>query len=104
MESTHGADAALLQAAIELADDETATERASFYAYARRGRPQASARRSSRAVEVRHRGQAYRIVVSQLAPGRYRAEVDGIAVEADGRAPERRTSAGSRSAATRTAR
>ena len=43
----------------------------------------------SRAVEVRHRGQAYRIVVSQLAPGRYRAEVDGAAVEADGRAPER---------------
>ena len=77
---THGADAALLQAAIELADDETATERASFYAYARRGRPEAAAQ-VSRAVEVRHRGQAYRIVVSQLAPGRYRAEVDGTAVE-----------------------
>ena len=43
MEATHGADAALLQAAIELADDETATERASFYAYARRGRPEAGA-------------------------------------------------------------
>ena len=40
---TRGADAALLQAAIELADDETATERASFYAYARRGRPEAAA-------------------------------------------------------------
>ena len=39
----------------------------SFYAYARRGRPEASAQ-VSRAVEVRHRGQAYRIVVSQLAP------------------------------------
>ena len=37
----------------------------------------------SRAVEVRHRGQAYRIVVAQLAPGRYRADVDGTAVEAD---------------------
>ena len=43
MEADHGADAALLQAAIELADDETATERASFYAYARRGRPEAAA-------------------------------------------------------------
>src|SRR4051794_11441170 len=81
MEADHGADAALLQAAIELADDETATERASFYAYARRGRPEAAAQ-VSRIVEVRHRGQAYRIVVSQLAPHRYRTEVDGAVVEA----------------------
>ena len=80
MESSGDADAALLQAAIELFDEETATDRASFYAYARRGRPQADAQ-VSRAVEVRHRGQAYRIVVSQLAPGRYRAGVDGAAVE-----------------------
>jgi acetyl/propionyl-CoA carboxylase alpha subunit/acetyl-CoA carboxylase carboxyltransferase component len=82
MEAAHGADAALLQAAIELADDETATERASFYAYARRGRPEASPQ-VSRVVEVRHRGQAYRIIVSQLAPGRYRADVDGSAVEVE---------------------
>ena len=82
MEATHGADAAILQAAIELADHETALERSSFYAYARRGRPEAGAQ-VSRAVEVRHRGQAYRIVVSQLAPGRYRADVDGTAVEAE---------------------
>ena len=82
MEADGGADAALLQAAIELADRETATERAGFYAFARRGRPEASPQ-VSRAVEVRHRGQAYRIIVSQLAPGRYRADVDGNAVEAD---------------------
>jgi len=82
MEADGGADAALLQAAIELADGETALERASFYAYARRGRPEASAQ-VSRAVEVRHRGQAYRIVVSQLAPDRYRADVDGVAVEVE---------------------
>ena len=81
MESSGDADAALLQAAIELFDEETATDRASFYAYARRGRPQADAE-VSRAIEVRHRGQAYRVVVSQLAPGRYRAEVDGTAVDA----------------------
>src|SRR3954471_24843790 len=81
MEADGGADAALLQAAIELADDETATERAGFYAFARRGRPEASPQ-VSRAVEVRHRGQAYRIIVSQLAPGRYRADIDGIGVEA----------------------
>ena len=82
MEADGGADAALLSAAIELADQETATERASFYAFARRGRPEATAQ-VSRAVEVRHRGQAYRIVVSQLAPGRYRADVDGSAVEVE---------------------
>ncbi len=81
MEAEGGADVALLQAAIELADRETALERASFYAFARRGRPEA-APQVSRAVEVRHRGQAYRIIVSQLAPGRYRADVDGNAVEA----------------------
>ncbi len=80
MEVVHDADAALLQAAIELADDETATDRASFYAYARRGRPQGTAA-VRRPIEVRHRGQAYRIVVSQLAPDRYRTEVDGAAVE-----------------------
>ena len=51
-----------------------------FYAYARRGRPEATAQ-VSRTVEVRHRGQAYRIVVAQLAPNRYRTEVDGSAVE-----------------------
>ena len=82
MDADGGADAALLAAAIELADHETATERASFYAFARRGRPEATAQ-VSRAVEVRHRGQAYRIVVAQLAPGRYRADVDGSAVEVD---------------------
>src|SRR4051794_3977532 len=80
MESFHGADIALLQAAIELADDETATDRASFYAYARRGRPHANAAKR-RHVEVRHRGQAYRFGVSQLSPDRYRIEVDGVAVE-----------------------
>src|SRR4029079_3220161 len=82
MEADHGADAALLQAAIELADDETATERASFYAYARRGRPEASAQ-VSRDVEVRHRGQAYRISRAPRAPGRYRPGVNGHAVESE---------------------
>ena len=85
---THGADAALLQAAIELADDETATERASFYAYARRGRPEAE-----RAGLARGRGPPPRPGLPDrrlpARPGRYRAEVDGAAVEADGRAPER---------------
>ena len=102
MEADGGADAALLAAAIELADHETATERASFYAFARRGRPEATAQ-VSRAVEVRHRGQAYRIVVAQLAPA---------ATGPTSTAPRSRstssgspaTSAGSRSPAPRTAR
>ena len=87
MEAPADADAALLQAAIELADEETATERAAFYAYARRGRPQSEAE-VSRAVEVRHRGQAYRIVVSQLAPARYRCQVDGARRRGRGGAPQ----------------
>ena len=43
-----GAHAALVQAAIELADAETATDRARFYALARRGRPQARAENGAR--------------------------------------------------------
>ena len=83
MEATHGADAAILQAAIELADQETAA-RARELLRLRPPRPsRGRAAQVSRAVEVRHRGQAYRIVVSQLAPGRYRADVDGNAVEAE---------------------
>ena len=51
------ADVALLQAAIELAEAETAADRARFYAFARRGRPQAAAG-LARTIELRHRGQA----------------------------------------------
>jgi acetyl/propionyl-CoA carboxylase alpha subunit/acetyl-CoA carboxylase carboxyltransferase component len=80
MEVVHHADAALLQAAIELADDETATDRASFYAYARRGRPHATAP-AARPIEVRHRGRPYQLLVSQVTPRRYRVEVDGAAIE-----------------------
>ena len=54
------ADVALLQAAIELAEAETAADRARFYAFARRGRPQADAD-LARTVDLRHRGQAYRL-------------------------------------------
>jgi acetyl/propionyl-CoA carboxylase alpha subunit/acetyl-CoA carboxylase carboxyltransferase component len=75
----HG-DIALLQAAIELADRDTADDRARFYAFARRGRPQATGA-LSRAYELRHRGQSYRIAVSQIAPERYRVTIDGHSVE-----------------------
>ena len=76
------ADVALLQAAIELSDAETAADRARFYAYARRGRPQTGAA-SRRVVHLRYRGQSYRLAVSQIAPDRYRILVDGVAVEVE---------------------
>ncbi len=74
------ADLALLQAAIELADRDTADDRARFYAFARRGRPGASGA-LSRAYELSHRGQSYRLAVAQIAPDRYRVRVDGHSVE-----------------------
>ncbi len=64
--SRHG-EVALLQAAIELADADTAADRARFYAFARRGRPQVDAS-LARTVELRHRGQSYRLAVAQIAP------------------------------------
>ncbi|MGZ4247631.1 MAG: carboxyl transferase domain-containing protein, partial [Solirubrobacteraceae bacterium] len=75
----HG-DVALLQAAIELADRELAEDRARFYALARRGRPRADLE-VSRTHELSHRGQSYRLSVSQVAPDRYRVTLDGQPVE-----------------------
>jgi acetyl/propionyl-CoA carboxylase alpha subunit len=79
----HG-DLALLQAAIELADQDAAGDRARFYAFARRGRPQAAGA-LARTYELRHRGQSYRLAVSQIAPDRYRVSVDGRSVELSAR-------------------
>jgi acetyl/propionyl-CoA carboxylase alpha subunit/acetyl-CoA carboxylase carboxyltransferase component len=75
----HG-DLALLQAVIALADQDAADDRARFYAFARRGRPQASGA-LSRTYELRHRGESYRLAVSQIAPDRYRVTVDGQTIE-----------------------
>ncbi len=79
-EAVHGAHAALAQAAIELADSATESERATFYALARRGRPQARTE-AGRTVDLRHRGQAYRVRVWHVGPGRRRIDVDGAAVD-----------------------
>ncbi len=78
------ADVALVQAAIELADEDLAADRARFYAYARRGRPQASAA-LSRSYELRHRGQSYRLTVAHTAPERYRVAIDGHQMELEAR-------------------
>ncbi len=75
----HG-DVALLQAAIELSDQDAADDRARFYAFARRGRPQAAGA-LSRTYELRHRGERYRLAVSQIAPDRYRVTLDRQSIE-----------------------
>ena len=74
------ADVALVQAAVELAEAETAADRARFYAFARRGRPQSGAD-LERIVELRHRGQSYELAVAQVAPARYRVKVDGETID-----------------------
>ncbi len=78
------ADVAVLQAAIEISEAETAADRARFYAFARRGRPQASAA-TERVVELRQGGSAYRCTVSQIARDRHRVTVDGTSLEVGAR-------------------
>ncbi len=80
--STRHADVALVRAAIELCDDATASERGRFYAFARRGRPEAAAE-VRRRVELRYRGVTYRFAISQIGPHRYLVEVDGSRIEAE---------------------
>ena len=77
--SRHG-DIALLQAAVELADEDLAADRARFYAFARRGRPQANTA-LARKYELRHRGQSYRLSVAQIGPDQHRVTVDGRPIE-----------------------
>ena len=76
------ADIALLQAVIELAYAEDAADRSRFYAYARRGRPEARDQ-VGRTVDLAYGGQSYRFRVVQVAPGRARVAVDGTTVEVD---------------------
>ncbi len=91
----HG-DIALLQAAIALAEQDIAADRARFYAFARRGRPEAAAS-LSRSYELNHRGQSYKLSVSQIGPDHYRVGVDGRSLEVSTRrlgAHERRLHVG----------
>jgi acetyl/propionyl-CoA carboxylase alpha subunit/acetyl-CoA carboxylase carboxyltransferase component len=76
------ADVALVQAAIDRADADTAVDRGLFFAYARRGRPTIVGG-LARVVHLRHQGAAYRFQVSRLGPERYRLVVDGAVLEAD---------------------
>jgi len=74
------ADVALIAAAIEACDAEEAIERDSFYATAHRGRPEATPAVET-PVELRHRGQGYRLVVGHLGPDQYRITIDGTIVD-----------------------
>ena len=77
----HG-EVAVLAAAIELADELTANDRARFYAFARRGRPQVG-NETACTVELRHRGSRYRVTVNQTGPQSYRLRVGDASVEVD---------------------
>ncbi len=79
---TRYADVAVLAAAIDTYDAEQEFERSAFYATASRGRPQARDE-IGRTVELRHRGEIYRLAVAQTGPRRYRVEADGSYVDVD---------------------
>jgi acetyl/propionyl-CoA carboxylase alpha subunit len=76
------ADVALIQAAIEISEIESSLEQARFYAFARRGRPQAEAK-VGRTVELRHGGNGYRFRVNKVGPNLFRLQVDDVIVEAE---------------------
>ncbi|MDQ3647220.1 MAG: ATP-grasp domain-containing protein [Actinomycetota bacterium] len=75
----HG-DLAVLAAAVDTYDAEQELERRGFYAAASRGRPQAS-HEVGRTVELRHRGQTYRLAVAQAGPRNYRIEAEGASID-----------------------
>jgi acetyl/propionyl-CoA carboxylase alpha subunit/acetyl-CoA carboxylase carboxyltransferase component len=105
VEPVRHADAALVQAAIALCDEETAADRAHFYALARRGRPHAEAD-VGHTLDLLYRGVSYRFAVWETGPHRYRVEVDGVTIEAAVEQlteHERRLSVGGRSYRTLTA-
>ena len=75
----HG-EVAVIAAAIEIADEITADDRARFFAFARRGRPQVDPA-GSHLIELRHRGVRHRVSVDQLGPHSYRLKVAHLSIE-----------------------
>jgi acetyl/propionyl-CoA carboxylase alpha subunit/acetyl-CoA carboxylase carboxyltransferase component len=73
---------ALLVAAIECYDSELMGAHASFFAWGRRGRPQAASD-ISRRVELRHGGSRYVLDVSRTGPIRYRVCLGDAHVDVD---------------------
>ncbi|MCW2699654.1 MAG: acetyl-CoA carboxylase, biotin carboxylase subunit [Blastococcus sp.] len=74
--------AALVQVAIDAADEEEALERAAFLASARGGRPRAR-HEVGRTLELGYRGQVYRLTVTTIGLDRYRVELDGRYADVD---------------------
>ena len=78
--SRRHAELALVRAAIEAYEAESDTEKARFLSTAVRGRPEVRPE-TSRTVELRQGGQAYRVAVRRTAVDRYRVEEDGCRVD-----------------------
>jgi acetyl/propionyl-CoA carboxylase alpha subunit/acetyl-CoA carboxylase carboxyltransferase component len=76
------ADVALLQAAVEAYDAELAAEQVRFHAGAARGRPEVR-QGVGLTMDLRHRGNAYRVTVGRVGPRAYRVEVDGHRVDVE---------------------
>ena len=74
--------AALVQVAVDAADEEEALERAAFLASARGGRPRAR-HEVGRTMELGYRGQIYRLTITTTGRDRYRVELDGRYTDVD---------------------
>ncbi len=74
------AEIALLQAAVDAYEAESAVERSHFYAMAARGRLR-TRREVGISVELRHSGQRYDVEVFRTAPRRYLVVLDGTTVD-----------------------
>ena len=75
------ANVALIHAAIEAYMSESALEQTQFYVSATRGRPQVRAG-VGRTIELRYRGNSYRMNVHRLGPQDFRIFIDGCIVDA----------------------
>jgi acetyl/propionyl-CoA carboxylase alpha subunit/acetyl-CoA carboxylase carboxyltransferase component len=78
--SDEHADVAIVAAAIDADADEETIERGRFYASARRGRPKTS-HEIKRAMELRHRGEGYKLSVARTGLRTYRVTVPGGALD-----------------------
>jgi acetyl/propionyl-CoA carboxylase alpha subunit/acetyl-CoA carboxylase carboxyltransferase component len=79
--SDENADVAIIAAAIDADAAEEAIERGRFYASARRGRPK-TGHEIQRTMELRHRGESYRLTVACTGPNRYTVTVPEGRVDA----------------------
>jgi acetyl/propionyl-CoA carboxylase alpha subunit/acetyl-CoA carboxylase carboxyltransferase component len=79
---TSHADVALVAAALDAADLRAAMDRAAFFGWARRGRPQSEIAIGQR-LELRYRGQPYPVQLRRVSGGRAEVELDGVVAVVD---------------------